>query len=131
MTLTRDQILESSDLKTATVDVPEWGGAVIVRTMTGADRDAFEQTLVITDDKGTRKTDLTNMRAKLVAMTVVDDAGNRMFSEGDIVLLAKKSATALARVFDAAQVLNGMADSSEGDAVKNSEADQSGDSISV
>ena len=131
MTLSRDQILESSDLKTATVEVAEWGGSVIVRTMTGADRDAFEQTLVVTDDKGNRKTDLTNMRAKLVAMTVVDEAGNRLFTESDIVLLARKSASALSRVFDAAQSINGMADSSEGEAVKNSEADLSGDSISV
>ena len=129
-TLTRDQILESVDLKTATVEVPEWGGTVTIRTMTGADRDSFEQTLVVTDDKGGRKTDLSNMRAKLVAMTVIDDDGNRVFSEGDIGRLGKKSATALARIFDAAQVLNGMADSSEGDATKNSEADPSGVSTS-
>lgn len=131
MTLTKDQILESNDLKTQSVEVPEWGGSVNIRTMTGSDRDAFEQTLVKVDGNGNRKTDLTNMRAKLVAMTVVDDNGNRLFGEDDIAVLGRKSATALAKVFEAAQALNGMGDAAEDTAVKNSNAGQSEDSISA
>jgi hypothetical protein len=131
MTLTRDQILESSDLKTVTVEVPEWGGSVLVRSMTGADRDAFEQTLTKTDGKGVRVSDVSNLREKLTAMTVVDDAGNRLFSESDVQALAKKSAAALTRVADAAQVLNGMTAAAEDSAVKNSDADLNGASISV
>jgi hypothetical protein len=131
MTLTRDQILEVSDLKTAVVEVPEWGGTVTVRTMTGADRDAFEQTLVVTDAKGVQTRDVSNLRVKLVAMTMVDDAGNLLFSEADIAPLAKKSAVALERIFKAANILNGTDDASEGEAVKNSDADPKDGSISV
>ena len=40
--LTRDEILESEDLATETVSVPEWGGSVIVRALTGTERDAYE-----------------------------------------------------------------------------------------
>ena len=54
MTLSRDQILEASDLKTQVAEVPVWGGNVIVRTMTGADRDAFENNLVTVKADGTR-----------------------------------------------------------------------------
>ena len=48
MTLTKDQILEANDLQSESVTVPEWGGDVLVRTMTGADRDAFEASMITT-----------------------------------------------------------------------------------
>jgi hypothetical protein len=108
MTLTKDQILEAADLKSEAVEVPEWGGSVLVRTMTGADRDAFETSMVIVAADGTRRPDLTNLRAKLVALTVVDEANNRLFDVADIPRLALKSAAALERVFDAAQRINGI-----------------------
>ena len=42
MGLTRDQILAVSDIQTEEVHVPEWGGTVLVRGLTGAERDEFE-----------------------------------------------------------------------------------------
>jgi hypothetical protein len=101
--LSREQILAAVDLPRETVEVPEWGGAVIVSTMTGADRDAFEAS-VLTGGKP----DLRNMRAKLVAACVVDEAGNRLFSSSDIEALGRKAASALDRVTKAAQRLNRM-----------------------
>ena len=44
--LTREQILGSDDLKRQTVAVPEWGGDVFVRMLTGGERDAFEVSAV-------------------------------------------------------------------------------------
>jgi len=44
--LTRDAILEAQDLQHEEVYIPEWGGSVRVRTLTGAERDAFEQSIV-------------------------------------------------------------------------------------
>lgn len=131
MTLTKDQILEASDLKTQAVDVPEWGGSVLVRTMTGSDRDAFEASMIITLPDGTRQPNMTNMRAKLVALTVVDDAANRVFDATDVDRLALKCASALERVFEAAQRINGLGVSAQDDAAKNSVAAQSGVSTSV
>ena len=40
--LTRDAILAAEDLRTEEVPVPEWGGSVIVRTLRGDDRDAYD-----------------------------------------------------------------------------------------
>jgi hypothetical protein len=119
MILTRDQILEANDLSTEEVEVPEWGGSVRVRTMTGADRDAFEASLVKVGSDGTRTADLTNMKAKLVALTVVNDNGFRMFEQGDVDRLATKSAAALERVFEVAQRINGLGPKAEEAAVKN------------
>jgi hypothetical protein len=117
--LTKDQILEVSDLKTETVAVPEWGGDVAVRSMTGADRDAFETAMITVGADGTRTPDMKNIRAKLVALTLVDGAGNRLFETSDIERLALKSAAALERIFDVAQRLNGMGAAAQADAVKN------------
>ncbi len=131
MTLTKDQILEAVDLKNETVDVPEWNGVVRVRTMTGADRDAFEASMITTLADGTRKPNMTNMRAKLVALTVVDDAGNRVFDVSDVDRLALKSAAALERVFNAAQRINGLGAQAEEVAAKNSVAGLSASSTSA
>lgn len=131
MTLTKDQILEAADLTTETVDIPEWSGSVLVRTMTGADRDAFESSMIMTLVDGTRKPNMTNMRAKLVALTVVDDAGNRVFDVSDVDRLALKSAAALERVFNAAQRINGLGAQAEEVAAKNSVAGLSASSTSA
>lgn len=107
MILNRDQILESSDLTTETLNVPEWGGDVIVSAMTGEARDAWEQSLV-TADGGKARANLENIRARLVIATVVDEAGNRLFSEADIPYLGRKSGAALERVCKVAQRLNAL-----------------------
>lgn len=105
--LTRDAILQAQDLPRELVTVPEWGGEVYVRALTGAERDAFEQSIVEQKGKST-KMNLQNMRAKLVALTVVDEEGKRVFSDADAKLLGQKSALALNRVFEVAQKLSGL-----------------------
>ncbi len=95
--LTRDEILGAVDLKVVEVAVPEWGGTVRVSMMTGTERDAFEAETVVR--KGKRvEVNMVNMRARLVARTVVDEKGARVFSDGDVEGLAAKSAAALDRV---------------------------------
>lgn len=119
MSLTKDQILEANDLQSVAVEVPEWGGTVYVRSMTGADRDAFESSMVTVHPDGSRTPDLRNLRSKLVALTLVDEEGNRLFEVADIARLALKSSAALERVFEAAQRLNGLGTKAEAEAVKN------------
>lgn len=117
--LTKAQILAATDLKSEQVAVPEWGGDVLVRMMTGAERDAFEASLASTNKDGKRGNGLANMRARLVAMTAVDESGSLLFSESDIDLLGKKSAAALERVFSASLRLNKMTDDSAKEVEKN------------
>ena len=131
MTLTRDQILEAVDVTTSTVEVPEWGGSVKVRNMTGADRDAFEASLITTAPDGTRKMNMSNVKTKLLAMTIVGDDGNLLFSVDDMDRLALKSAGAIDRVYVAAQALNIIGAKAEDDAAKNSTAGPSESSTSA
>lgn len=105
--LTRDQILAADDLKTERLEVAEWGGTVIVRTMTGADRDELEAAIVGADG---RSKDATILRAKVVALSVVDEEGNRLFKFEEARELAKKSAAALARVAKVAMRLSAITD---------------------
>ncbi len=114
--LTRDQILQCDDLPRERVSVPEWGGEVLVRTMTGADRDAFEASLVGRD--GPKESRLDNVRARLVALALCGEDGERLFDDADVAALGAKSARALDRVFAVAQRLNGIG-AEQVDAAKN------------
>lgn len=130
--LTRDEILRAKDITTERMDVPEWGGEVIVIGLTGRERDDFEAS--ITRKKG-KKTDVnyTNMRARLVSLSLVDEEGRRMFSPEDISTLGQKSAAALDRIFDVARRLSGLSTEDVADleeAEGNSETTTSEDSPS-
>ncbi len=127
--LTRDAILQAQDLPRELVEVPPWGGSVYVRALTGAERDAFETSIVEQRGKST-KMNLKNIRAKLVALTVVDEEGNRIFSDSDASALGKKSAAALDKVFEVAQRLSGLRPEDVEELSKNFGSDQSEDSIS-
>lgn len=113
--LTRKQILDASDIKTETVKVPEWGGDVIVTTLTGTELNKFQSSLV----QG-GKTDLTNIMVKLVALCVVTDKGKRIFKDSDITVLGEKSASAISRIFEVAQRLNKLDDKDVKELEKNS-----------
>jgi hypothetical protein len=105
--LGRDAIFAVSDLQTEDVPVPEWGGTVRVKGLTGSERDAFEESCV--SGKGKNASfKMTNIRAKLVAKTVVDEKGELIFKEADVEALGKKSGAALDRVFSVAQRISGI-----------------------
>mgnify|MGYP007082016276 CR=1 FL=1 len=107
--LTKDTILHAQDLKTEVVAIPEWGGDVLVRGMTGADRDKFEASIVQMRGKD-QTLNMVNIRAKVASMSICDEAGKLLFTEADIKALSLKSAHALQRVFAVAQRLSGIGD---------------------
>lgn len=123
--LTKQQILEADDLQVETIEVPEWGGEVLVRGLSGTERDAWEQSIIDMKQAAARKNgagldyDFANFRAKLVARCIVDEDGQRLFGEGEIGLLGKKSAAALDRVFAVAQRLSGLSSQDVEELTKN------------
>ena len=107
--LDRSQILKTREVPTEIVPVPEWGGDVLVRGMTGRQRDDFEATLV--EKRGKKMIPNTaNARARLVVWCVVDENGHRLFGDGDAEELGEQSAVALDRVYEVAAKLSGMTD---------------------
>ncbi len=114
--LSREDIERNSQLKTLIVDVPEWGGSVMIRELTGEQRDKYETSLTAPEisqvkDKKTQRLTLHNVRARLVAMCLIDaEKQTPMYSEREIGLLGNKSAAALDRLFEACQKLSGITD---------------------
>lgn len=98
MSLTKDSILAVTDRKIVEVQVPEWGGSVFVRSMSGAERDAFEF-----DQLANPK---IHIRSRLVAFTACDETGQLLFTLQDMEQIGKKSCKPLDRLFEEAVRLN-------------------------
>lgn len=127
--LGREAILAATSLKTEDVEVPEWGGTVRVRELTGTELDAYQASM--RQQKGKNYVlNEANIRAKLVVRSVVGDEGERLFSDQDAAALGKLSAAALDRVFEVAARLSRISDEDVEEMAKNSEADQSEGSTS-
>lgn len=112
---TRLAILEAEDRQRELLQIPEWQMSVWVRSLEGMERDRYEGGFVRygTNAKGAPTvTGITseNTRARLAAMTMVDDDWGNLFSEADVLILGHKSAFALERVFKVAQRLSGLTD---------------------
>ncbi len=105
--LGRDAILAAATLKTEEADVPEWGGVVLVRELRGRERDEWEASLAVQRGKQ-MVPDVANMRAKLVARSIVGGDGEPVFSQQDVAALGELSAAALDRVFEVASRLSGL-----------------------
>jgi len=118
--LNRDAILSAQDVNKKYVEIPEWGGGVYVRGMTGKERDDYEASIV--SQKGTStKMNMKNARAKLVVLCTVDEEGNKIFQSGDVLALGNKSSKALDRIFSVAQDLSGISKDDMDDLTGNSE----------
>jgi hypothetical protein len=123
--LSKDQIL-NLPLKKITVRVPEWsdekGDTLTIIELSGGQRDAFEMS-VASDGK----VDLMNIRAKLCALTIVDDSGNRLFDDSEILALSGTGSKVLDRLFAISQKLSGISKDDIKEYEKNSAAIQNED----
>jgi hypothetical protein len=128
--LSKDAILAADDRQIRDVDVPEWGGTVRVRALSGLDRDAYEAAFVDARKQGgpSATVRLHNFRAKLVVRSLVDSDGERLFSDTDAKALGEKSADVIDRLFDVAREMSGMDDNAVKDAEGNSETAPNGGS---
>ncbi|MFE4717855.1 hypothetical protein ACFRLW_15775 [Streptomyces sp. NPDC056728] len=110
--LSADDILKADDLLREDVEVPEWGGTVLVQGMNGTARDLFEASMLNDSMDGVSKDKAMDMyRARLAAACIVDKDGKRLFQGAAIKRLGEKSAQALSRVVEVASRLSGLSDS--------------------
>lgn len=130
-----EQILAAQDIAYEAVDVPEWGVKVYVKGLTGTERDAYEASLrqmrPTLDGKGLEPVLITdNMRAKMLVKCLVDEQGQRVFTDQQIAALGAKNGRVLDRLHDVAARLSGMDSAAVEDAEGNSDAAPSGSSTS-
>lgn len=129
--LNREDILKADDVQTRDVDVPEWGGTVLVRGLSGYDRDAYQASMLAFRKIGQDPSpELGNMTAKLVSRAIVDENGVPLFNEFDVIQLGQKSSVALDRVSNVAAELSGLTPAAQEAATENLENAPSGASTS-
>lgn len=100
--LTRDKIMAADDGALCTVEMPEWGGSVIVRALSAEAMEGLKELI------GEAPAKLRALQASLVVLCVIDKTGRQVFSEDDIAELAGKSPVALDRICGAVLELSGL-----------------------
>jgi hypothetical protein len=106
--LTKEEILGFNDLETVDVFVNEWEANVRIRTLSAQERDSFEKSLFKGGDPRNRQVTMDNFRAKFISLILVDEKGDRLFSEDDVAALGLKSASAIDHIFAEGQKLSGI-----------------------
>ena len=127
--LNMKQILSADDLESQTMTIPEWGGEVIIRTMTEADRSKIEAS-VIQQNGSNQSVNMERYKVKIVVASLVDEEGKRLFTQKSIDALRQKSARPINRIVNAAQKLNGISDDDVEELMGNSNETEDGDSVS-
>jgi len=113
MVLDKTTILAAPDLKRETVNVPEWGGDVMLQEMTALDRDRLNAEV----HAGSDGPDFTNFRAKVLVRCVVNEDGSRIFCDEEATALGSKSKAALDRLETIANKINKVNSDKFGDSV--------------
>lgn len=103
--LTREDILAAQDIKYESVDVPEWGGTVRIKTLSGVERAVFDD---FSYENRQAKGQLSNAMVLLCTLSVVGEDGKPLFAEKDIAVLKEKSSAPIQRIWSAALKLNRM-----------------------
>lgn len=106
--LSKDALLAAvKRLPIERVDLPELDGFVFVRGMSGAERDAWEKSLIVGRGKR-REVNTENVRARLAVRCLCDEQGTRLFADDDAAVLGDLRVDTLNRIFETAQRLSGV-----------------------
>lgn len=99
MGLTREQILAARrDRKPHRYEVPEWGGEVYIRVLSAEDQ------MHLADNEG----DPARTPIRVLLYALVDDTGERLFTDADFDELAGEDFPVVMRVFSEVAKLNGL-----------------------
>lgn len=111
--LSREDILGAKDIETIELHVPEWGGVIMLRSLTGKQKDNFEGSVLVRGKKpGEVSVNPRRLRVKLIIAHIVDKDGKPVFNDSneDIELIAGKGSYAIDRIFKKCQEISGMGD---------------------
>ena len=123
MALDSKSIIAANDARLEKVRVPEWGGDVYLRVISGTDRDRFEEAYA--DQK------MKAFRIRFLLLTICDEAGERLFKDEQADALGKKSSVVINRLFESAWKLNAFTQEAIDELGESSAADRKSDSITA
>lgn len=112
MVLGREAILGAQDVVVEEVAVPEWGGVVYARGMTGRERAQYETSLVNVKDGRVAGLNTADSYALLALYGTVDGpdpaTAQRLFTDEDLEALRHRAGAPLARIARVVLRLSGM-----------------------
>ena len=114
--LSREEILARATFRIEEVAVPQWDTTVRVRELSAFNKDRLQMSMVDMSKVGgngasegaVSQSSLVGMRAKLICYCVVDEDGERVFTDDDIPAIGEMPAEPWEPVFDVAMRLSGM-----------------------
>lgn len=98
MALNKQTILSMNKPRMRLVNVPQWGGDVYLRSMTGEQRDRFEE--------ASRGGKVSEIKLTILAYSLCDEHGNRLFADAELDLLNQLDGGTLAELAVQAGELN-------------------------
>lgn len=121
--LSAAEIGAAQDVVIRRVRVPEWGGVVCVRGMTGDERDAFEaeQSRL----QGPEGRDMQSLRARLLVRCLCDEQGRPLYAPEAYRALGARAAKVLDRLYEVASRLSGFGKREEAELLGESAGDPS------
>lgn len=114
--LTKTQILSVVDSELRKIEVPEWGGEVMIRAMSLKEKDVLDRLF--------DKPNLTDsdFMSHVMVVGVCDEAGQPIFTEDDIPGLLARNLFVVRRIVSDWRKLNGLLKDTEDDAKAMEEA---------
>lgn len=123
MSLSKAAIMSAKDVRLSdAVSVPEWGGDVHLKTLSGLERDAFEE--------GYSEQRMKAFRVRFLVLTLCDENGERLFGDDDVDVLGVKSSVVINRLFEKSWAHNALNPEAVEALGKDSPTDQSEGSTS-
>ena len=119
--LTRDDILKIDDLKREAVDIPEWGGSIYVRELTGAERSELFALWKQDESDEKQVQDSFAIIVATVRLTACAEDGKPLFNADDILRIRNLNAKVLDKIYKEAAKINGFGADGIKEAKKNSE----------
>jgi hypothetical protein len=127
MALSKEQILQISDIKTKEIEVPVWNDTVYIRQLTRGQQDEYMQRRfkLAVKQRGREQEiggdiDIFGHDAWLVAQGVCNENGERLFTDKDAKELEKKNGEAIGTIASEILKFSGMdKDVEELDELKN------------
>lgn len=125
------EILEERQPETKEIEVPEWGGSILIRKLSASEATkymAFASSVVDTTTK--RITDperLVRMMAQTLVWSWVNEQGGQVLTNADIERICREPYDTLDRITDDIRAFNGLGQTATEEAKKNSEPTTSDD----
>lgn len=112
--ISKEQLF-SRALKRRNVPLPEEdfgpGAFIIVQELTGEQRDEYDSSLWMQRGAKKPKLSLEHATARLVVLSVVDEQGDRLFGDDEVLSVSRRlGAGLLKRIAEAAKELSGITD---------------------